>query len=455
MKSTVFKSSLTLCLLLSLIFSVMGQSGRPTQNVPVKEAPRKTPPPEAERKAPPLNQQEPPDPEAIQLDTTLVTVPVIASDRNGLYIADLKAGDFTLFEDGQQQQIAYFATVKEPFYVVLMLDTSASTQDKLAQIQNAAITFVEQLQPADRVAVISFDESIRKLCGFTNDRAVLRGAIESTRPGQGTHLYDAFHEAMLALSAVRKDRRAVVLFTDGVDMYSDHLTYEENLREVEESGVIVYPIRYETRADVEAMLRQQQRRGQIPDIGVILKRPPTTTTPPTTPGGGPPIPDSGRLPTGLPIPPIIINRNPYPNDRRYPPSDPRNRNPNDPNDPRSRNPNDPMDPRSPYPGDPTQPGGGRTNDSTSEMLDQLYRTADQYLNDLSLKSGGRLQRADRLTALPAVFAKIAAELRTQYALGYYPTNSQRDGSYRKIQVKTSRKNTVIRARPGYQAQNGT
>ena len=71
-----------------------------------------------------------------------------------------------------------------------------------------------------------------------------------------------------------------------------------------------------------------------------------------------------------------------------------------------------------------------------------------------MKSGGRLHRADTLVFLPSAFAKIAAELRTQYALGYYPTNARRDGSYRKIQVKTSRKNVVIRARPGYQAQNG-
>jgi Ca-activated chloride channel homolog len=89
------------------------------------------------------------------------------------------------------------------------------------------------------------------------------------------------------------------------------------------------------------------------------------------------------------------------------------------------------------------------------MLDSLYRTADQYLNDLAAKSGGKLHRADTLLSLPAVFAKIAAELRTQYALGYYPTNLKRDGSYRKIQVKTSRKSVIVRARPGYQAQNGS
>jgi Mg-chelatase subunit ChlD len=322
MKSSVFQSSLAVVLAFLLTISSLAQSGRPTQNVPVKEAPKKTQPPEPERQEPPAAKAEAPDPDAIKLDATLVTVPVVASDRNGLYIPDLKAEEFTIFEDGIKQEVAYFATVKEPFHVVLMLDTSASTQDKLAQIQRAAIAFVEQLQSVDRVSVISFDEQIQTLIGFTNDRAALRRAIETTRPGQGTHLYDAFHQAMLALSRVRRDRRAIVIFTDGVDMYSEAFHYDENLREVEESGVIVYPIRYDTRAEVEALLRQQRNRGPLPDIGVILKRPPIGTTPPTTPGGRSPIPDDrtgGRIPGGgLPIPPVILNRPPYPNDPRVP-----------------------------------------------------------------------------------------------------------------------------------------
>jgi Ca-activated chloride channel family protein len=85
------------------------------------------------------------------------------------------------------------------------------------------------------------------------------------------------------------------------------------------------------------------------------------------------------------------------------------------------------------------------------MLDQLYRTADQYLEDLALKSGGELHRADTLGSLPDAFANIAAELRNQYSLGYYPANQARDGKYRKIQIKVSRKEVVVRARPGYRA----
>jgi len=80
-----------------------------------------------------------------------------------------------------------------------------------------------------------------------------------------------------------------------------------------------------------------------------------------------------------------------------------------------------------------------------------YLTADSYLKALADKSGGRMLRADTIASLPDAFAQIAAELRTQYLLGYYPINKERDERYRKIKVETTRKNVVIRSRPGYLA----
>ena len=85
------------------------------------------------------------------------------------------------------------------------------------------------------------------------------------------------------------------------------------------------------------------------------------------------------------------------------------------------------------------------------MLDLAYQTADSYLQTLAEKTGGRMLRADTLDSLPDAFAKIAAELRTQYLLGYYPLNKERDERYRKIKVSAARKDVIIRARPGYLA----
>src|ERR1043165_10268986 len=106
------------------------------------------------------------DVDTIKIDTDLVTVPVIATDRNGTYVADLRQEEFALTEDGVAQQIAFFGKISLPFYVVLMLDTSSSTEDKLPLIQKAASAFVDQLQPADRVKGISFDDRVRALNEF-------------------------------------------------------------------------------------------------------------------------------------------------------------------------------------------------------------------------------------------------------------------------------------------------
>ena len=395
--------------------------------------------------------------DVIKIDTTVVAVPVVVSDRNGKYIPDLTQDEFSIFEDGVQQQIIFFASISQPFHVALLLDTSASTQEKLGSIQRAAKTFVAQLQSEDRTAIISFDDSVRELCNFTNDRTILDDAISKTAPGQGTKLYDAVQVALEKLSRV-KGRKAIVIFTDGVDYRSDRETYDKNIGGVEESGVIVYPIRFETRKDTEALIRRQQDQyGTAADVGLILGGPPAGTTPPTVPGSsGPTIPQSrpGSKddPYRLPVDPSVILRPPggrYPGDTR---------NPNDQRYPDNRYPDDRTSGRMPdnrYPGgrDDRFPDNTSTRgrDSVSIMLDGLYTTADHYLNALAVASGGRLHRADTLQSLPAAFAQIAAELRQQYSLGYSSTNEARDGKYRKIQVRVARKDSVVRARPGYRA----
>ena len=344
--------------------------------------------------------------------------------------------DFTLYEDDAKQEIVFFATVSEPFHVVLMLDTSASTQDKLGQIKSAATSFVEQLKPADRVKIIAFDDAVRDLCEFTSDRTELRQAIDRTQPGRGTKLYDAVTLALRAMRSIQ-GRKAIVLFTDGVDRTSDNARYEDNIEGVEESGVIVYPIRYDTRAETEAMLRSQG------GLGGVIKRPPVGTTPPTVPGGDrPQLPPIGGPTTRDPrIPPVgAPPGSPYPRNTPYPGGRPDDRLPD------SRFPQDNRVPDVRYP---------RRDDGLSAELDAAYRVADRYLAEIAAKSGGTVTRADTLYSLPAAFARIAAELRTQYALGYYPSNSARDGSYRKIQVRTKRKNVAIRARPGYRAPAGS
>jgi len=397
------------------------------------------------------------DVDTIKIDTDLVTVPVIATDRNGTYVADLRQEEFSLTEDGVAQSIAFFGKISMPFHVVLMLDTSSSTKDKLPLIQKAASAFVDQLQPADRVKVISFDDRVRDLNEFTNNRETVRAAIYSTRPGEGTKVYDAVE---LALNTIRRiqGRKAIVIFTDGMDWHSDKATFASNVRWLDEEGVVVYPIRYDTRATTEQLAREQANEPQLPTIGVI-RQTPTGGTAPTFPSDDPtPGASSSRNrtgPLGLPTAEEIMRRRREEERRRQPLPDPNEPLPQPPDRvPERRVPGVPGSRPETIPGTTTSTrttSRRGADDSIGRMLDLAYQTADSYLETLAEKTGGRMLRADTLESLPDAFAKIAAELRTQYLLGYYPLNKERDERYRKIKVSTPRKDVIIRARPGYLA----
>ena len=365
--------------------------------------------------------------EAVKVETNLVTLPVVVSDRGGRYVPDLKAEEFNVSEDGAAQKVAFFATVSEPFNVVLLIDTSASTTvEKMREVQEAAVAFVNQLQPGDRVKVVSFDDTVRELSKFTGDRAALASAIRATRPGKGTRLYDAFDLAYRSLLR-EKGRKAVVMLTDGVDWHSDGRTYDDNRRALEETDVVVYPVRFDTLAETERLAREQSRGGQSIDLGTIL---------------------GGKIP-GLPGSVRINTRGGRTT------TDTRG---GDPSRDAGRG-GGPKDPNT-FPG--TRPGGvpgastGGTarppdpgDESIRALMERIYRLADDYLEEMARTSGGRLVRADNNLMLPQAFRQIAEELRTQYSLGYYPTNPAREGKYRKIRVRTTRKDVAVRTRPGY------
>ena len=188
--------------------------------------------------------------DVIKVNTTLVTLPVSVTDRNGRYIPNLKKEDFRLWEEGVEQEVAFFSSVDKPFSLVLMIDTSGSTRFRLEDIQDAAITFVNQLRPDDQVMVVSFDDEVRVLSEFTSDRYRLRDAIRRTRTGNGTRLYDAVDMVMNQKLSRVSGRKAIVLFTDGVDTTSRQGTYDTNIRDAEELDALVYPLQYDTFMDV-------------------------------------------------------------------------------------------------------------------------------------------------------------------------------------------------------------
>ena len=192
--------------------------------------------------------------DVVRVNTNLVTVPVSVLDRQGRFISDLKREDFTVFENGIEQNIAYWEPADKPFTVALLLDTSPSTQFHLWEIKEAAIAFAKQLRPQDRVLVVSFNDQVLLLTEVTNDLNVVSAVIEeNAKMGNATRLYDAVHLVIKERLNKIKGRKAIVLFTDGVDTASYQSDYASTMHQVEELDALIYPIQYDTTDYMRAM----------------------------------------------------------------------------------------------------------------------------------------------------------------------------------------------------------
>lgn len=185
--------------------------------------------------------------ETLKIDTALVSVPVIVSDRQGRYISGLKASDFTLYEDRIKQPIDFFADTEEPINVALLLDTSRSTTMVLDDIKSAAKDFVKQLRPQDRAMIVSFDFNETVLCELTSDRKTLEKAIGKARIGEvmGTKLRDAVFDVMREEFRMVKGRKAIVLLTDGKD-HGSEVSERKLLDAATEADTLIYSIFYQS-----------------------------------------------------------------------------------------------------------------------------------------------------------------------------------------------------------------
>jgi VWFA-related protein len=184
---------------------------------------------------------------AIKLQSTLVSVPVIVSDREGRYVGGLKMSDFTLYKDRKPQTIAAFDSIEEPLNVAILLDTSKSTRNVLDKIKDAATDFLKTLRPQDRAMIVSFDYEAHVLSALTSDRKALERAIKRAEIGfyPGTTLRDAIVKVTSESFREIKGRKAIVLLTDGKD-HGSRISEEELLDSAAESDAMIYSIFYGT-----------------------------------------------------------------------------------------------------------------------------------------------------------------------------------------------------------------
>lgn len=190
--------------------------------------------------------------EIIRVETDLVVVPAQITDRRGRHVGDIRPEEFKIYEDGIEQEIAYFSDENQPFTVALVLDMSYSSVFKLAEIQAAALAFVNQLRENDRVMVVSFDEKVRILCEPTGNRKILRLAIEGAKIASGTSLYAALDLVLREKLSKVAGRKAIVLLSDAVDTsINPQTTAAAVLSQTAETDVLIYPIQYDTYDDVQ------------------------------------------------------------------------------------------------------------------------------------------------------------------------------------------------------------
>jgi len=353
---------------------------------------------------PPANQananEEVDEGDVVRVETQLVSVPAVATDRNGRPLAGLRLENFTLFEDGKPQRLTNFATTETPFEIALLLDTSGSTRGDLGLIREAAKAFINALRPGDRVALVAFKNSnqngtalatVDVLAALTDNRDILGVAIQDLATSNGTPFYDALAQVadQVFHDPPREEfrgRRAIVALTDGVDS-SSNLDFNEARAKVSRTGLATYFIQVNTEDYVEdRLLKDCEDDGRLTLSARQLERFRRLFVP-------------------------QLQKEDYQDFCRL---------------------------------------------GQFERMDisrRLYNLARQEMNELARGSGGKNFAAATLQDARAAFAQVAHEIGTQYSLGYYPSNKTRDGRFRQIKVELRGvKDGNVRAREGYYAQ---
>lgn len=188
--------------------------------------------------------------EVIKIDSSWVYLNVsVKEPLSGVSLTGLNKDDFLVYEDGASQSLDHFESAESPFHLLLLLDMSESTRDRLGLIKSAAAEFIQKTRPSDQVAVATFNTTVRLTQGFTRVREQALQALRNVAPGGGTALYDALLTTVTEYLAGIEGRKAVIVFTDGVDnqlfgnpaVGSQH-SFDDLLRQVKAADCLIYSI---------------------------------------------------------------------------------------------------------------------------------------------------------------------------------------------------------------------
>ncbi|HYB95543.1 MAG TPA: VWA domain-containing protein [Vicinamibacterales bacterium] len=190
----------------------------------------------------------PPDkPQVFRAGVEIVSLNVTVTDPQGRYVTDIDQNEFSVFEDGAKQDLTYFNRSNLPIALSLLIDSSASMEQRMEHAQEAAVGFARTLRAQDLAQVVDFDSRVEIKLGFTNQVDALESAIRATSPGGSTALHNAVYIALKELAKVKAKnpdevrRQAIIVLSDGEDT-SSLVSFEEVLELAKRSETAIYTI---------------------------------------------------------------------------------------------------------------------------------------------------------------------------------------------------------------------
>lgn len=189
----------------------------------------------------------------IQSDTiqetnkSFVSIPVTVSDRENRYVAGLKKEDFSVYLDEVKQKITSFSKYNEPLNIVLLLDTSKSTRDVIGKIKDAAKDFIDTLKKNDQCQVATFDSDLNIINPFTSNHEVIKNSLNKIKVNNvgGTLMFSAVNQVIQKSFDDAKDRKIIILLTDGND-FGSSISKDNFLNQLEESDILIYTVFFNT-----------------------------------------------------------------------------------------------------------------------------------------------------------------------------------------------------------------
>ncbi|PYS98986.1 MAG: hypothetical protein DMF63_13005 [Acidobacteria bacterium] len=194
------------------------------------------------------------DDTVVTVDSSIVVVNATITDGSGNHVAGIRQEQFSIFENGVQQEISYFSGAETPFAAVILIDTSGSMEQRVSLARSAAIKFLDGLRDVDNAEIYRFDSKVVLVQKFSNSRDVGEKLFDLKADGM-TALNDAVYQAAKDLEGRPEKRRAIIVLSDGADTFSGH-SADKAMKAAQAVNAVVYTV------DMSGMETSGKERAQ-------------------------------------------------------------------------------------------------------------------------------------------------------------------------------------------------